>query len=380
MREFWFGLSLLAIVTLGGGVLVGLKVAPDRAESLSRGNIIEQCLVDSDCKKRVGQIFAGELVNMQISAFLSDRLVPIQNKIGLVRALSWNFYQNSGEPSSAQLSLASLMELPDLSGIGSTPIVAKTKAVPVVAKAVVAKAVVKKPIAQPLKQAIRPPREPPRREPSRESYSLVKTSKLSVMPIGHADCGVRVGGQSLGQAPFFKKRSPSGKQRVSVKCRTGESYSVVKTLEPGGDTKIIIKLSDWVSPAFKQQPDKVIDKVISRRERVARYLYRSSISSAKLSVMPIGQADCVVRVGEFKLGRAPFFKKSVPAGKHRVSVKCESGASYSVVKTFENGGNIKLIIKESDWESKNVERRLCYNNENIEKEKRMWGPFVDNRF
>ena len=72
--------------------------------------------------------------------------------------------------------------------------------------------------------------------------------KVSVMPIGMADCKVFIGGTSLGVAPFFKKDSPIGKCTVEVKCPNGKSFKKVENIGRGSDRKIIVKPGDWMSP------------------------------------------------------------------------------------------------------------------------------------
>ena len=69
--------------------------------------------------------------------------------------------------------------------------------------------------------------------------------KLSVMPVGVADCTVKVGGVSLGVAPFFKKAAPKGSCEVVVSCPDGRKKKVMKRLGGGGDTRVIIKPGDW---------------------------------------------------------------------------------------------------------------------------------------
>lgn len=69
--------------------------------------------------------------------------------------------------------------------------------------------------------------------------------KLSVMPVGVADCTVTVGGTSLGVAPFFKKASPKGSCEILVSCPDGRSKRVTRRLGSGGDTRVIIKPGDW---------------------------------------------------------------------------------------------------------------------------------------
>ena len=69
--------------------------------------------------------------------------------------------------------------------------------------------------------------------------------KLSVMPVGVADCTVTVGGVSLGVAPFFKKAAPKGSCEVVVSCPDGRKKKVTNRLGGGGDTRVIIKPGDW---------------------------------------------------------------------------------------------------------------------------------------
>jgi hypothetical protein len=65
------------------------------------------------------------------------------------------------------------------------------------------------------------------------------------MPVGVADCTVKVGGVSLGVAPFFKKASPKGNCEIVVTCPDGRKKKVVKRLGGGGDARVIIKPGEW---------------------------------------------------------------------------------------------------------------------------------------
>jgi serine/threonine protein kinase len=76
---------------------------------------------------------------------------------------------------------------------------------------------------------------------------------------------------------------------------------------------------------------------------------RCSGDGARISVMPIGQADCVVTVGKSDLGVAPFFKKASPVGKCDVRVACPNGKRYRTVKNIGAGADVKVIIKPGDW-------------------------------
>jgi hypothetical protein len=76
---------------------------------------------------------------------------------------------------------------------------------------------------------------------------------------------------------------------------------------------------------------------------------RCSGDGGRISVMPIGQADCTVTVGKSHLGVAPFFKKASPVGKCDVRVTCPHGKKYRAVKNIHAGADVKVIIKPGDW-------------------------------
>jgi len=106
-----------------------------------------------------------------------------------------------------------------------------------------------------------PRKDPPRKDPPRKDRPVVRKppkkagggggrcsgdgGKISVMPIGQADCKVTVGKGSLGVAPFFKKPAPVGKCEVKVTCPNGKKYRTVKQINAGADVKVIIKPGDW---------------------------------------------------------------------------------------------------------------------------------------
>ena len=71
------------------------------------------------------------------------------------------------------------------------------------------------------------------------------SGKLSIMPVGIADCRVTVGTTKLGIAPLFKKDSPTGRCPIEVKCPGGKHYQTVRTMRPGVEEKFIIKAEDW---------------------------------------------------------------------------------------------------------------------------------------
>ena len=87
------------------------------------------------------------------------------------------------------------------------------------------------------------PPKPPKRAVS--SSCGGSGGKLSVMPVGVADCTVKVGGVSLGVAPFFKKAAPKGNCEIVVTCPDGRKKKVVKRLGSGGDARVIIKPGEW---------------------------------------------------------------------------------------------------------------------------------------
>jgi hypothetical protein len=72
-------------------------------------------------------------------------------------------------------------------------------------------------------------------------------------------------------------------------------------------------------------------------------------SGGKLSVMPVGVADCTVTVGTTNLGVAPFFKKSAPKGNCQIVVTCPDGRKKTVTKRLGGGGDARVIIKPGDW-------------------------------
>jgi hypothetical protein len=76
----------------------------------------------------------------------------------------------------------------------------------------------------------------------------VLDSELSVMAIGPHDCRVTVGQTALGNAPFFNKRSPSGRCHVQIQCSGGERYSTTIETPAGGRSKVIVKADMWDGP------------------------------------------------------------------------------------------------------------------------------------
>ena len=70
-------------------------------------------------------------------------------------------------------------------------------------------------------------------------------AKLSVMPVGVANCEVFLSGASLGIAPFFKIKSPIGKCELQVNCPDGSRYTKQLSLKDGDYQKIIIRKPEW---------------------------------------------------------------------------------------------------------------------------------------
>lgn len=69
--------------------------------------------------------------------------------------------------------------------------------------------------------------------------------KVSVMPIGVADCKVTVGANEIGVAPMFRQESPTGSCTVKVSCPNGNKWKGTRAIKAGSETKIIIKPEDW---------------------------------------------------------------------------------------------------------------------------------------
>ena len=79
---------------------------------------------------------------------------------------------------------------------------------------------------------------------------------------------------------------------------------------------------------------------------------------SSLAVRVKGAKRCRVRVGDERLGKAPFRDKPVVAGTHRVYVKCPNRPVYSEVLEFYPGEPKKLLLKRADFrKSRRVARK-----------------------
>ena len=72
-------------------------------------------------------------------------------------------------------------------------------------------------------------------------------------------------------------------------------------------------------------------------------------TGGKLSLMPVGVADCRVTVGRAPLGVAPLFKHEAPVGRCSIEVTCPGGKNYQEIRTLRAGQEEKIVIKEGDW-------------------------------
>jgi serine/threonine protein kinase len=94
----------------------------------------------------------------------------------------------------------------------------------------------------------------------------------------------------------------------------------------------------------------LVPEVVRRRAKAAPLPSLSCSGSAgKISVMPVGIADCKVTVGKMSLGVAPVFKKDCPTGRCAIDVRCQNGKRYQVTRTIHGGTEEKVIIKADDW-------------------------------
>ena len=83
------------------------------------------------------------------------------------------------------------------------------------------------------------------REKTQSDSCTGQGAKLSVMPVGVANCEVLLSGTSLGIAPFFKMNAPTGKCLLEVNCPDGAKYSKSLVLNTGDYQKIIIRQPEW---------------------------------------------------------------------------------------------------------------------------------------
>jgi len=70
-------------------------------------------------------------------------------------------------------------------------------------------------------------------------------AKIAVSAFGSRGCNVTVGGQALGEAPFFGKPSPSGSCNIEVICADGKRFSQTRQIKAGTLSKVIITGSMW---------------------------------------------------------------------------------------------------------------------------------------
>ena len=70
---------------------------------------------------------------------------------------------------------------------------------------------------------------------------------------------------------------------------------------------------------------------------------------ALVSLMAVGANNCEVSVCGQSLGKAPQFKKSVPAKQCQVEVSCDA-RRYSKSFAFESGKESRIIVKPNEWE------------------------------
>lgn len=97
----------------------------------------------------------------------------------------------------------------------------------------------------------------------------------------------------------------------------------------------------------------------TRVERVDwRAKDRDCCQSSRLSLIPLGTEGCWARVGDLDLGRAPFFRKEVPAGRCVARVQCDDGRRWSGQVTLRPGMNERVLIRGQDWEQSPTTSRL----------------------
>lgn len=72
-------------------------------------------------------------------------------------------------------------------------------------------------------------------------------------------------------------------------------------------------------------------------------------SPSSLAVRVKGAKRCRVRVGDERLGKAPFRAKPVVPGTHRVFVKCRRRPAYSEVIDFFAGEPQQLVLTRADF-------------------------------
>ncbi|MDP7039499.1 MAG: PEGA domain-containing protein, partial [Myxococcota bacterium] len=83
------------------------------------------------------------------------------------------------------------------------------------------------------------------REKTQSGSCTGQGAKLSVMPVGVANCEVLLSGTSLGVAPFFKMNAPTGQCKLEVNCPDGAKYTKSLVLNTGDYQKIIIRQPEW---------------------------------------------------------------------------------------------------------------------------------------
>jgi hypothetical protein len=125
------------------------------------------------------------------------------------------------------------------------------------------------------------------------------------------------------------------RERATAAFKDGNLTLVQETLHELGSTKVREKVKE-------KAKEKVADAGGGGG--------KCSGSGAKLSVMPIGEADCKVTVGKADVGVAPFVNKEAPVGRCDVKVVCASGKKYSTARTLKAGASEKVIIKSGDWQ------------------------------
>lgn len=73
-------------------------------------------------------------------------------------------------------------------------------------------------------------------------------------------------------------------------------------------------------------------------------------ASSELSVMTLGADSCWVKVGDLDMGRAPFFRKSIPAGECVARIQCEDGRRWAARVKLRPGKSERVLVRAQDWE------------------------------
>jgi hypothetical protein len=158
-----------------------------------------------------------------------------------------------------------------------------------------------------------------------------------------AGASVMLGGERLGVTPLTV--TVERRRRADVTLSLNGYKSVSRKIEWGRDSK--------VSVSVKLVAEKVLERTATAKRvtppRRGSSKRRCGGTGAKLSVMPVGVADCRVKVGSTDLGIAPIFKKMAPIGTCEIKIVCPDGKTKTEVRKLTSGGETRVIIKPGQW-------------------------------